>query len=298
MRAGVAVVVAITLSVTCSVYDASLLDSGRTPAPSGGSEARDAAPDSSQPGGAGGLAGSGSAGSAGGGAGGALTAGSSGSAAGGADAGEPYDLIDDMEDGDMYVLAGNGRNGYWEAVNDETAGATQDPSPGSFHMFTLAEAGIERTGSMSSAGMHVTNDVGSGWGALIVVSMKADFGAYDASAYCGMHFWARRGPSVENFVVRVVDKHSSHLSGLCIDSPDAGNQQCNDDFHTSVAVTTEWKEYTVRFDELMQWGFGYAADGGVMDSSALHAISFYVDEAEDYEIFVDDLAFVRAGFCD
>ena len=112
-----------------------------------------------------------------------------------------------------------------------------------------------------------------------------------------MHFWAKRGPENSDLVLRVVDKYSSPAGGLCTDSEDAGDQRCNDDFHTSVPVTPEWNDYMVRFEDLVQWGFGYKSPSGKLDPATLFGIVFSVDEVEDYEILVDDLELVHTGHC-
>jgi hypothetical protein len=299
--------------VTCSVYDDSLLGAGQ--AGSGGSSV--AAGDGG--GGSGAVAGSPPMPQAGAGTGGVTTAGSGGSGGGGgkggsagsagntttagaageenAGGGSPYELIDDMEDNDRFVIMGTGRDGYWQTENDGTAAATQTPLPGqSFAMTDLVEADAEREGSLYAAGMHVTGFVDSAWGALMVVSMDALGESIDASDFCGLHFWAKRGTGNAELVLKVVDKHSSPAGGLCTVGG-AANQACYDDFHITLALTTQWTEQLVSFGDLVQYGTGYQSPTGKIDAAAIHGIAFSVDEAADFELLVDDLAFVRNGHC-
>jgi hypothetical protein len=307
-----ALLVVLALSVTCSVYDESLL------APSNAGSAGSI--DSGDKGGSGAAAGSLPTAQGGAGTGGLMSGGTGGASAGGGgtsgnggaagiataaaagdgnSAGGPaYELIDDMEDNDRLVLISNGRDGYWQTENDFTVGSTQVPLPGqSYAMTDLVAAGSPREGSLYAAGMHVTGFVNSAWGALMVVSMRATSESIDASAFCGLHFWAKRGTGIANLVLRVVDKHSSPQGGLCTDSADAGIQQCYDDFHIGVGVSTEWSEQMVRFSDLTQLGFGYQSPTGQIDPATIHGIVFSVDEAPDYELLIDDLAFVHAGHC-
>jgi len=250
-----------------------------------------------------GSAGATSVGKGGSGGGGSTGKGGNGGSAGGAIAGAAgeentaggpsYELIDDMEDNNAGIT-GSGRDGFWQTENDGTLDSTQDPMPGAgFTMRDLVAAGSEREGSLYAAGMHVTGFVGSLWGALMVVSMRSVGTSIDGSAFCGLHFWAKRGTSNAELVVKVVDKHSSPEGGLC----GAPNPACYDDFHTTVAVTTQWSDYTVRFSDLVQYGTGYQSPNGKIDAAAIHGIVFAVDEAEDFELLVDDLAFIHNGGC-
>jgi hypothetical protein len=300
-------VAAVALAANCSIYDQELVTRGMTGAAGGGSTAGE--------GGASGSGGSGSsAGSAGQGdspgaapaSGGGGTSGANGGAAGLEQEGgaggsvdvEPFELVDDMEDGDRFVVAGSGRDGAWQSHNDATLGSIQEPPPGAtFTMTELAPLDAAREGSLYAAGLHLSGFEGPGWGALMVVTMRATGLSVDASAFCGLHFWAKRGEESAPLVLRVVDIHSSPLGGLCVDEQSVADQ-CNDDFHASVPVGTEWKDYMVRFSDLNQWGFGYASPTGKLDAAHLHAVAFSIDEVADYRLLIDDLAFVREGYCD
>src|SRR5258706_2469278 len=61
------------------------------------------------------------------------------------------DLIDDMEDTDAFILAVNGRAGAWQAVNDGTEGATEEPNAGDmgFVMPTLDPPRVNADHSLS-----------------------------------------------------------------------------------------------------------------------------------------------------
>ncbi len=307
------VVVALAYSTMCSVYDSSVFgknsthggDAGTGTAGSvaaGGSDAGNAGVDASA--GASASAGTSSGGETAGGTAGAssATGGSSGST-GGASPGNPppifngnLELIDDLEDGDIYLyLFGTDRDGKWWLGFDGTAGTTE-PNP-----FSPDDAGGY---DGSSAATHLKMSGYTNWGSnagfnfMHEVPPKSWPAPYDASAYCGVAFWAKRSETSDvSFDVRVSDANTHPAGGVCSDDPDAGTDDagnaigCFDHFYKTVTLTTEWAYYELLFSDLQQSTWGYLVDGG-LTASQLYGFELTFGGNKTFEIWIDDVAFV------
>lgn len=167
--------------------------------------------------------------------------------------GAPQDLlVDDFEDGDTRA---NDDFGWWYATNDTTG--DQD--------FRIAEV------FGRPAGMRAANSSGSGfhvWGALVGLDLTAGEGAYDASAFGELRFWARAAPtSVTALSARLL----------------MGDLQ----FEKAIELSSEWQEYVLEFQALS------AVDGSdrIIDSSRLTALQFFVFSDQSFEFWIDDVVF-------
>src|SRR5262245_10290657 len=105
-------------------------------------------------------------------------------------------------------------------------------------------------------------------------------GCWDVLSLDGISFWAKGTAGTDNviqFQVAIPATHEVEVGGDCV----AG---CNDHFSKKVTLTSEWKEYTVRFSELTQAGFGAPAkyDGVMMALNWVFisgpSVDFSVDE--------------------
>ena len=304
----------------CSVYDASLLSSSAVVnGGAAGAEAGTAGTAGSLAGGgsedeagaAGSSAGAGEAGGTVGGGGG--TGGSGGSSAGaggsvggmgGSSAGQPsagsggapvpleLELIDDMENGDTVIDATNGRGGDWYAAHDLTATGTQSPNP--FGVTALAATDSRYPKSKFAAmtmGMGFTD-----WGENLGFNMKLLNGAthppYNATAYCGVHFFGKVGAGASTKALfRVIDKYSHPDGGEC----GTGGKPCYQYFQKQLTFTTAWQEQSVLFTDLVNasWPPKLALD-------AVFSVEFGLTASAKFEIWVDDVAFLKkpaSGVC-
>lgn len=162
-------------------------------------------------------------------------------------------LVDDFEDGD--TLASNGF-GWWYSLND-TAG-DQD--------FRISDVS-DRPGSTRAA-----NSWGIGfdiWGALVGLDLTEGSGTFDGSAFTQLRFWARAAPdSVTTLSARLLIPNEVQ-------------------FATSIELSTEWREYVLRFDELEN------VDGsaGALDSAHLAAFQLFVFSDQRFNFWIDDVVF-------
>jgi hypothetical protein len=231
----------------------------------------------------GGNAGKSSTGGAGGSAGTAMAG------SGGTPAAEDSDPIDDMEDGDAQVELAGGRNGYWYVGSDGTVGATTDPM-GAFAMSGLTKG--DHGDSMWAAHLKAVNF--TGWGSVMgfnVVEQAGTVKAYDASAYCGIQFWAKAAATT-TVRFRLPDGDTHQSGGVCTGT---GNQACYDHFGAFAQLTTTWKAFPVKFSELTQLGTGYHPADGKLKADKLYAVEWALPggAAKTYEIWIDDVEFIK-----
>ncbi|MCX4244857.1 hypothetical protein [Paraliomyxa miuraensis] len=192
-------------------------------------------------------------------------------------------VVEDSEDNDHRILERSGRGGYVYAFLDE-AGSTVEPVAGRLGgTFSQAEGGAN--GSMYAARVHGTLANGSitfaGYG-LNFVDPK---GPYDASAYDGVAFFARRGPdSASTIRLKVPDASTDPDGGICT--------ECFNDFGADVELEEEWQQYVFPFDRLGQLaGWGSPRPGSI-DASAIYGLQFQVNSpGASFDIWVDDVSF-------
>jgi hypothetical protein len=294
--------VLVSIVVACSVYDDSLLPVAGDGGGSGGS------------GGGGNTA---KGGSSGGGAGGSTSTGKGGSGGGGGSSGAStskggttgqgglsvYELIDDMEDGNTIVAVMGNRNGRWVTDNDETAGATTDPPKTNFPGLISDLAGPDaRVGSTRAVRLRAEGFESGEWGAYVAVHFRfPDSTLYDASSYCGLHFFAKTSAdSAGQVEIRMPDQYTIPAGGFCTDPVAAGGAGggpglCYDHHKAVLSPTPEWQEFTVYFSEMMQgnWPTYEQSPLDGLDLSAVTSIEFFMVKPAIYELWIDDLSFVN-----
>jgi hypothetical protein len=189
-------------------------------------------------------------------------------------------LVSDFEDGTNGIAAVSGRGGGWYAYNDGTGTQTPDPK-GSF----LPEKGG------ACASMYALKTAGSGstkWGAGVgtdlAVSIAGKKVVYDASMYSAVRFMARAG-SATTVRFKVQDKNTVPEGMIC----KVG--MCDDNFGKELMVTTGWQVYTVKFTEMMQEGWGQKFP--TLEKNNLYGIQFQFKMGASFELWVDNLAFVK-----
>ncbi len=283
------------------VYDTALLEAGGAGG-SGASSAGGLGGDLGSGGQAGSSAGGGNSGGSGGavaGNGGSVAgsgasddglAGAAGAAGTGAVTPLDLELIDDMEDGDTFVLLGTGRDGEWHASWDAMNPGAIDPHD-PFVMLALDAS--DRPGSGYAAHARATGFNGSGWGSTMTVDMRQyQTAPYDASAYCGIDFWAKRSddsyPAVN---LRIADKNSMPAGGRCNDA--VTTERCYNHFAAPVSLTASWKEYQIMFGDMLQAAWGYQAPTGMLEVSEIYMIEVGLPSVPTVEVYVDDLAFIK-----
>ncbi|HWP07544.1 MAG TPA: carbohydrate binding domain-containing protein [Polyangiaceae bacterium] len=190
----------------------------------------------------------------------------------------PDALIDDGEDGDGRVLQREGRGGYWFTFQD-SEGSTIDPPAGPFKMGAPGHGSTHAArmrGHMASSGKSIYAGMG--------LSLANPRGVYDASKYDGVTFWAK-GPGKVRF--EIPDVHTAPEGGECKD--------CYNDNGVIIALESEWHKYTIRFDWLLQRpNWGDPTPG--LEAAQIIALEWEFSGAgRDYDISIDDIAFVCSG---
>jgi hypothetical protein len=187
-------------------------------------------------------------------------------------------LIDDLEDGDAFIVPAGGRVGNWYTVNDGTG----DQTPGLEFAPTLGGA----TDSAYCAATHGADF--TEWGAKLGVYLNhpgadAPAGTFDASAYRGIRFYARGNVTVLA-TVNVMAARGMDIGGAC----DATLGGCNDYHGKQIALDPVWREYDIAFASLTQEGWGQAI---AFEPATLVAIDFSVPRGPSFDFAIDNLIF-------
>jgi endoglucanase len=183
-------------------------------------------------------------------------------------------LIEDAEDADTQILKREGRGGYWYTSVDGE-GSVVEPG-GTFKMGEPGHAGSKHAAhihvKMAPAGWSVYASMGFG--------LADPNGAYDASRYSGITFWAK-GPAHVRF--KVPDAYTAPGGGFCKD--------CYNDFGIELALTENWERYTIPFVWLSQqpnWGDPRPE----VASNALYGVQWQVGtRGGSFDVWVDDISF-------
>lgn len=301
------------LCAACSVYENGLVGTGAPLDDNGGSAGKVGATggDASAGSTAGGTSNAGTAGNGSatpGGVGGSppATAGDAGAKASGeAGAGNEggaapivYELeaLDDMEDGNAFVLSEDDRNGHWDVSNDGSASGSQTPPAANFAMAELLDPA--RPDSLFAA--YTQGSGFKGWGATMTVSMitwpvYAETPTYDASAYAGISFYAKAGVGSDlTLRLRFVGAQTDDRGLQC--TPGGGvTTACYDHFFKDVKLSQAWQRYDVHFADFKQAGVGMKFAS--IDVATMYALEFFFPgrstvSGNAFELWVDDLSFI------
>jgi hypothetical protein len=188
--------------------------------------------------------------------------------------------IDDLEDNDNQITKTNGREGYWWSAHDPK-GSTID--------MQIAEPGF----GGSELAMHIVGKTVPGkaedqaWGVLLGVNFVAqDVLLYDASKYAGISFRAKVGSprSARAVRLKIADVNTHQDAKIC--------KTCWNHFGKDLTLTPEWKEYRVSFSGAEQEpGWGDPRPQAVTPSK-LVGLNWGVGPGNDYDIWIDDVAFL------
>jgi endoglucanase len=192
-------------------------------------------------------------------------------------------VIEDAENADHQVVVHEGRGGYIYAFVDE-AGSSVTPTAGRLGgTFSQSEGGAN--GSMYAA--RVNGRIGEG--TVVFAGVGLNFldpkAPYDASAYDGIAFFARRGPdSTANVRLKVPDASTDPDARVCT--------ECFNDFGADLEIGEQWRQYTVPFQQMAQMpGWGAPRPGSV-DRSKLFGVQWQIaTPGASYDLWIDDVVF-------
>ena len=194
---------------------------------------------------------------------------------------ELLDLIDDAEVGFPTLPHRAGRNGAWFLVHDESGG---NVSPAQALNLVPARGNSHFAASIKGGGF-------TDWGAQLGASLKSPVSEYDASAYCGVRFFAKG--SGDGWTLLISDRHSSPNGGVCsLDSDDPADW-CYDFPGKAFSPTADWQLFELPFAELSSLQ-GYTEEPRTLDASAVFDIifNFWSPNGAAFELLIDDLSFV------
>ena len=203
------------------------------------------------------------------------------------------DVVSTFEDGTGNVNQTAGRGGGFYMFNDMTG--MQMPPPGALP----PAAKMARCDSMFALCMSGKGFMtwGAGMGTDLGMTGSGDGGvgsknAYDASTYKGIQFWAKANPgSALQVRVNLKDANTAPEGGVCNAAESSGPEACNDDWGKNLTLTTEWAPYTILWADLRQSGWGKVSSA--YDTKKAYSIQFQVNKGLDFDLCIDDLAFVR-----
>jgi hypothetical protein len=190
------------------------------------------------------------------------------------------ELIDDLNDGNRFIPAVNGRVGAWTDSDDGTPGGTMVPDPA--NAFTPTDTGdVCRKYAAYVKGTGFTSSGASFWFGL--------GSPYNASKYTGISFWAKID-SGSTAVIRVAfpDKDTFPDGGICSTSG-VGPTGCWDHYMSRITLTNDWRKHTVYFSELSQDSWGLLATQ--FDPTSLYEVLFQISVNATFGIWIDDVAF-------
>ncbi len=193
-----------------------------------------------------------------------------------------YELIDNMDDGNIDIENIEGRRGYWYAYDDGSGGSA---TPSSGQPFGLTA----RPDAENNYAINLVAADFSAWGAGVGVNVNDDgltAHAYDASAYDGVSFWARVGPGSETTVrVGISDVNSDAAGGVC------SGPNCGDHHGMTLEFTEEWAQYHLKFSEITRLNFGPPA-GSIFQPDKMYGVQFTAATVNaDVDLWIDDLEF-------
>ena len=153
-------------------------------------------------------------------------------------AASPESVIDDFEDGDLSVTKSDNRTGSWYSFPVVSPGTTG-----------LASSKCAARGKLSGHFIATAGDGGTGanWNASNVDPFTDV--RPSASAWGGFSFWIAAGDadSVGDMTVGI-NTPGVVAGGMCM--------PCGDYHRTVIQLTRSWTRVSLRFEDLMQMGFG------------------------------------------
>jgi endoglucanase len=189
--------------------------------------------------------------------------------------------VDDAEDNNNQVLVQGGRKGFWYTFVDKAGTAISPPAGTKF----LMSPGGARDSKYAARMMGKVSSAGDPLFAGMGFSFTNPKGAYDASAYTGVSFYAKVGPGSTKAVrLKVPDVDTDPDGKRCT--------ECFNDFGADLSLSDQWKKYTVPFAAMKQMeGWGSPAPSSI-DKSKLFGLQWQVvAQGVSYDVWVDDVQF-------
>jgi hypothetical protein len=131
------------------------------------------------------------------------------------------------------------------------------------------------------------------WGSGFTHPLAGQTG-FDASAYEGVLFWAKKGTPTASSLLTITlptaDDTPTSFGGRCMEQMNAATGGCYDQFHLDVDLSDDWRVYKIAFRELHQTGFGYVPPDG-FDKKTVMSVTFENAGKTTFDEVIDDVAF-------
>jgi hypothetical protein len=189
------------------------------------------------------------------------------------------ELIDDLNDGDRFLVKAGGRVGAWKTSDDGTSGGSMVPDPNT--TFVSTDTGDPNW----KYAVYVKGSGFTSQGSSVSLGLGAP---YDASKYTGISFWAKSDAGSTYARVQFPDKDTDLDAGLCTMSGPASTM-CYDHYGYRFQFAPGWNKYIIPFKNLSQDGWG--RKGTAFDPSTLFEIIFLFPANSSYAVWIDNLAF-------
>lgn len=202
----------------------------------------------------------------------------------------PEGLVDDMEhSSDGSLPKCEGRSGNWYNFFDEGTETIQEfqqnASPGA-----LGRGHAVRCNGACENNKRTDKIWGAGFGFDLNNPSNDPKGkqGYDASGrgYRGLRFKARLGDTTGATTVvsvRFTDINTDPVGGRC--------KTCWDDYSYAINLGPQWRSYTIYWNDLVHVGNG--VPNAPFASDAIFSVHWRFYPSDAYDIFVDDVEFVR-----
>ena len=186
----------------------------------------------------------------------------------------PEAVIDDFDDGDMWLTRVAGRTGSWVGFG----------TPGQATAFGEPSNNCVASGAYSGhlTGIDIVN-YQANWNAVFIDPFGAAVG-FDASAYSGFSLWVAAGETAVRPLVLplgVMTRDTSGGSGLC-------GAACGDYYRKSIPLTTTWTRWVIKFSELAQSG-QQGAPQQPLNKREFVSLMFWPERT--FDIWIDDVRF-------
>jgi hypothetical protein len=190
-------------------------------------------------------------------------------------------IVDDMEDGSpLQIPAVGGRTGNWVTFTDGSAGTAALAFP----LGTYPQGGT-RSLRFYGGGFSIF-----GAGAELNIHGPATT-YYDvkAAGFNGFQFWARAAAPDTAFRVNFPDSHSDPMGGACSTATGCTTSCCYDHFGVDMKLSTDWKLYRIRFEQLYRVNFN--GPPATFDPSKVYHVDFRTFFGS-FDVYLDDVAFI------
>jgi hypothetical protein len=190
-------------------------------------------------------------------------------------------LLDDLEDGDMNLIAGDGLDGSWEFWDDKTNS-------------NLLMANSTMCAAFGKFAVHARSDGQTGWGASVNLFFRAPPPRprpYDGSRFNAVSFYAAIIPPAvgvgsdadANPTVRIkaaISTMETAWEGNC--------KSCTDNFAKYIEISNRWQRFVLPFSELRQEGWG---DPKNLAFKTNDIVQLAIQLGQKFDLWIDQVAF-------